>query len=88
MLVHPSRMSDKVEPVTESFGIPTTRTVTTQKSSETVQKNVAVNLPRQISRPETASSADEAAEISRIAEKVYRSIEARLRSEKMRRGMW
>lgn len=62
-----------------------TRTVRTETKQET-PSTVTVRLPGQSTAP-AAAGAIGPAEVERIAEKVYRQIEERLRSEKMRRGM-
>lgn len=62
-----------------------TRTVRTETKQET-PSTVTVRLPGQSTVP-AAAGAIGPAEVERIAEKVYRQIEERLRSEKMRRGM-
>lgn len=62
-----------------------TRTVRTETKQET-PSTVTVRLPGQSTAP-AAVGAIGPAEVERIAEKVYRQIEERLRSEKMRRGM-
>lgn len=72
----------------ESGGIRTvhrTRTVRTETKQET-PSTVTVRLPGQSLAPAAAGTIGPA-EVERIAEKVYRQIEERLRSEKMRRGM-
>lgn len=61
-----------------------TRTVQRENKQET-PSTVTVHLPGQ-SMTSTAAAIGPA-EVERIAEKVYRQIEERLRSEKMRRGM-
>lgn len=61
------------------------RTVRTETKQET-PSTVTVRLPGQSTAP-AAAGAIGPAEVERIAEKVYRQIEERLRSEKMRRGM-
>lgn len=62
-----------------------TRTVRTETKQET-PSTVTVRLPGQSLAPAAAGTIGPA-EVERIAEKVYRQIEERLRSEKMRRGM-
>lgn len=62
-----------------------TRTVRTETKQET-PSTVTVRLPGQSTAPAAAGTIGPA-EVERIAEKVYRQIEERLRSEKMRRGM-
>ena len=61
------------------------RTVRTETKQET-PSTVTVRLPGQSLAPAAAGTIGPA-EVERIAEKVYRQIEERLRSEKMRRGM-
>lgn len=61
-----------------------TRTVQRETKQET-PSTVTVRLPGQSAVSAAADIGP--AEVERIAEKVYRQIEERLRSEKMRRGM-
>lgn len=69
----------------ESGGIPTVRR-TLRRTVEKRPPAVAVRALGETAAPPKAAPL-EPAEVERIAEKVYRQIEQRLRSEKMRRGM-
>lgn len=82
----------------EDLTIPTIRRTrtSTEKTSETTTANVAVNAPTpvrqntvlaqgqpgQMSAPQLSD-----AQVNQLAQQVYKSIERRLRSEKMRRGL-
>ncbi|MEG0763851.1 MAG: hypothetical protein RR424_08515, partial [Oscillospiraceae bacterium] len=77
----------------EDMDIPTVRTKTNDvyetKSKGAKQSiNTSVNLTQQSVVRENANIELDDAEVKRITDKVYRTIESRLRSEKMKRGMW
>jgi len=61
----------------------TTNTVT----EKTVTKNEAINAPGKNPLPVTQASVEEAVDINKLTDKVYRALEARIRAEKMRRGL-
>ncbi|MEG1774635.1 MAG: hypothetical protein RR320_07265 [Oscillospiraceae bacterium] len=67
------------------------KSATQEQQQQALPQNVAVNRPQEHPAQALSVAPQEAfseAELTRMTDKVYRAIESRLRSEKMRRGMW
>ncbi|MEG2500493.1 MAG: hypothetical protein RSA78_05455, partial [Oscillospiraceae bacterium] len=77
----------------DAMDIPTVhkKAAETYKTTTDIQKqNIEINNSQPIQSVKSADTTMELqeAEVMRITDKVYHAIESRLRSEKMRRGMW
>ncbi|MEG1125992.1 MAG: hypothetical protein RSE10_04795, partial [Oscillospiraceae bacterium] len=80
-------------PQDDAMDIPTVhkKAAETHKTTTDIQKqNIEINNSQPIQSVKSADTTMELqeAEVMRITDKVYHAIESRLRSEKMRRGMW
>ncbi|MEG1365686.1 MAG: hypothetical protein RSC96_00560, partial [Oscillospiraceae bacterium] len=80
-------------PQDDAMDIPTVhkKAAETYKTTTDIQKqNIEINNSQPIQSVKSADTTMELqeAEVMRITDKVYHAIESRLRSEKMRRGMW
>ncbi|MEG1698363.1 MAG: hypothetical protein RR271_01955, partial [Oscillospiraceae bacterium] len=80
-------------PQDDAMDIPTVhkKSAETHKTTTDIQKqNIEINNSQPIQSVKSADTTMELqeAEVMRITDKVYHAIESRLRSEKMRRGMW
>ena len=82
----PASPKDAASPLGEPGGIQTIRRTLRREAVTELPPTVAV-AARTLSTPARGEDRLAPAEVERIAEKVYRQIEQRLRSEKMRRGM-
>jgi len=82
----------------DSLDIPTiiqsAKTVQGDTITETVTNNVSINAPQTITTSANQQAAMEAvalqieSEVNRLSDAIYRKLEQRFRSEKMRRGLW
>ncbi len=82
----------------ESLDIPTVirdaKNVQSTTVSETVSRNISVNAPQSMMKATAQNASEEETmrdvdrEINRLSDEIYRKLEQRFRSEKMRRGMW
>jgi len=82
----------------DSLDIPTiiqsAKTVQGETKTETVTNNISINAPQTITTSANQQAAMEAvalhieSEVNRLSDAIYRKLEQRFRSEKMRRGLW